>query len=410
MTSRLNYLLERYITKTCTESERQELAYLAIDPALDAEIKLVLEELYNSMDATEDIPEHKSESILHSILQPPQIHTIPEAGTSHKEAGISQREAGTSQRHLYLFTWKLVSIAASLILMIAAGTYYLFIKNGKSTNHTKDLAQTISDVKAPEANKAMIVLGNGKTVLLDSLQKQSIALQGDVSLIKTKDGQIQYNGHSDEMVYNTLVNPRGSKVINLTLQDGTRVWLNCESSLKYPISFEGKDRTVEIRGEAYFEVAKNPSKKFMVLANGVRTEVIGTHFNVNAYNDLGHTNITLLEGSIKVSNNQSSTILKPGQQALLNEESKIDIDNSIETNEIIAWKDGMFNFNSLPLRSIMKQIERWYDVDLQYDGENREKHFSGIFSRTDNISEIFKMMQLAGVQFKIEGKTIIVTE
>jgi transmembrane sensor len=431
MSSRLNYLLERYISKTCTESEKQELAHLALDAAHEEDIRLHLEGLYNSLEPLDDIPEQKSESILHSILQPVQRHSIENAGagtsiteastsgsgiSGSNKAGSDTNESGINESGRagaglkYLYTRRFASIAAAVIVLISAVAFYLFNQQNKGKYRLNNFANARQDIKAPDTNKAMIVLGNGKRVLLDSMQKQSLALQGNVQVIRTSDGQIQYKGNSGELVYNTLVNPRGSRVINLTLQDGTRVWLNCESSLKYPISFEDKDRIVEVKGEAYFEVAKNPSKRFMVVANGVKTEVIGTHFNVNGYNDYGHVNITLLEGSIRISNSSSSAILKPGQEAKLNEAGKIDIDKDIETDEIIAWKDGMFNFNSVPLPGIMKQIERWYDVDVVYDGSNSEKHFSGIFSRADNVSEILKMMQLAGIKFTIQGKKIIVTE
>jgi transmembrane sensor len=377
MSSRLKYLLERHISGTCTDAEKQELAALVLDHEHEEEIGRLMEEIFNSLEATDELPEHRVESILDSILG----------------------------RVRYL-NRKYLSIAAAVIISIAIGMYYM---PGKSKQtRIGDLSQAKQGIKAPETSRAMIVLGNGKTVAIDSLNKQALALQGDARVVRTKDGQIVYKGNSDEMVYNTLVNPKGSKVVDLVLQDGTRVWLNCESSLTYPVDFKDKDRIVEVKGEAYFEVAKNPSKKFMVVANGVRTEVIGTHFNVNAYNDLGHTHIALLEGSVRISNSTSSAILKPGQEGKLNGTGDIGIEKDIEKDEIIAWKDGMFNFNSLSLQGIMKQIERWYDVEVVYDGVTTEKHFSGIFSRADNVSEILKMMQLAGVKFSIEGRKIIV--
>jgi ferric-dicitrate binding protein FerR (iron transport regulator) len=398
MSSRLNYLWKKYLAKTCTDAEKQELANIVLDSKYEEEIRLFLEQSWNELEPSNDLPAHRSDAVLHSILQSAEIQTAEEAKPTAKI------------RHL--FAWRFAAVTASVLLIVGAGIYFLFNKNlnGAQNKTALSFAKVQQDVKAPEVSRAMIVLENGKTVLLDSLNKENLSLQGSVSVAKTQDGQIIYKGASNEMVYNTLVNPRGSKVVNLTLQDGTKVWLNCESSLKYPIAFGGKERMVEIRGEAYFEVAKDPSKKFIVLANGVKTEVFGTHFNVNSYNDLGHTSVTLLEGSVKVSNKASSAFLTPGQQAKLNEASKVNVQDDVETEEIVAWKNGLFNFNSLTLQSIMQQIERWYDVEVEYDGIRSEKHFSGIFSRSENVSEVLKMMQLAGIKFKIDGKKIIVTE
>ncbi|MHA4809534.1 FecR family protein [Flavitalea flava] len=392
-TPRLSYLLDRYLSKTCTEAEKQELAYIALDSKHNEEINILLEDYYHSLLPSDDLSDQKSLSMLSSILDSSQP--------------LETRGTETAAKQRQLFAWKFLAIAASVILILITGGYFIFFKKTIEGRIKEDFAN-VQDVKAPEINKAMIVLDNGQKVALDSMQRSTLSLQGNVIVTRSKDGQVSYKGNSDKLVYNTLVNPRGSKVVHLTLQDGTRVWLDCESSLKYPISFGDKDRNVEVKGEAYFEVAKNPFQKFTVLAGGVKTEVIGTHFNVDAYNKAGHVNVTLLEGSVKISNSASSSVLKPGQQAQLTAASDINIEQDIDAGEIVAWKDGVFNFNSLSLHSIMDQIERWYDVQVVYDGVNTEKHFSGIFSRTDNVSEILKMIELAGVKFEIEGKKIIV--
>jgi ferric-dicitrate binding protein FerR (iron transport regulator) len=396
MTSRLSYLLERYLNKTCTEQERQELAYLALDPDYEEEIRQILSKFYNQLEPSDDLTEEQSNSILNTILQ-----SAPDQEIKATEA-IPAIKA--TPRHTRLWRWP--AIAATLLLAVAG--VYLF-NAGKS--HTKQaIARIGQDIKAPAADKAMIVLGNGQRVFLDSMHQQTLSLQGNVQVTRTDDGRIVYQGSSESTVFNTLINPRGSKIVHLTLQDGTRVWLNCESAIKYPIAFSSKERLVEISGEAYFEVAHDASKKFVVLTGGVKTEVLGTHFNVNAYKDGRHTQVTLLEGSVRISNNNASSLLTPRQQASLNEAGKIDIAEDVETDEVVAWKEGTFNFDNLPLNSIMQQLVRWYDVEVVYDKVSGDKTFSGIFNRSDNISGILKTMELAGIHFKIDGRKIIVTE
>lgn len=404
--SRLSYLLDRYLSKTCTEAEKQELAYIALDSKHNEEINILLEEYYSSLYPVDDLSDQKSASILHSILGSSQPFETRETDTLRETD--TPRRTGTAAKQRQLFAWKFLAIAASLILILITGGYFILYKKTTEGRTKENFAHLKQDVKAPEINKAMIILDNGQKVSLDSMQKSALSLQGNVNVTSLEDGQVVYKGNSDKMVYNTLVNPRGSKVVHLTLQDGTRVWLDCESSIKYPIAFGEEGRNVEVRGEAYFEVAKNPNQKFTVTAGGVKTEVIGTHFNVDAYNAAGHVQVTLLEGSVKISNSASSAVLKPGQQGQLNAASEINIEEDIDAGEIVAWKDGVFNFNSLSLHSIMDQIQRWYDVQVVYDGVNTGKHFSGIFSRTDNVSEILKMIELAGVKFEIDGKKIIV--
>jgi transmembrane sensor len=303
--------------------------------------------------------------------------------------------------------WRLILAAASVILFVGFGSYFLFLKKNIPENETgQDVV--VSDISAPKKTKAMIQLANGSSILLDSINSGTLANQGNVKVLKQTNGDIIYTGNGTAISFNTLVNPRGSNVVNITLQDGSKVWLNSESSLKYPTVFSGMERNVELTGEAYFEVAKDPSKKFIVHCNQVQTEVLGTHFNVNAYDDEREMKITLLEGSVKVSNGQHFTMLIPGQQAKVNGEIKL-LHNA-DTDQAVSWKNGKFVFDSENIETIMRQVSRWYDEGVEYRGAISKETFSGIVSRNSNLSQVLKIMQQSGMKFSIENKKIIVTQ
>jgi ferric-dicitrate binding protein FerR (iron transport regulator) len=192
------------------------------------------------------------------------------------------------------------------------------------------------------------------------------------------------------------------------LSDGSKVWLNAASSLRFPASFAGKERKVELLGEAYFEVAKNAAMPFKVKVNGMEVEVLGTHFNINSYENESTVRTTLLEGSVKINNNNSSSLLKPGQQAQVNKAGEIKIINNVDVEEAIAWKEGKFQFDRADIHDIMRQLARWYDVDVEYKG-SVSSHFGGTISRDVNLSQVLNMLHLTGeVKFQIEDRKVIV--
>ncbi len=291
-----------------------------------------------------------------------------------------------------------VAVAACITLLMMAGGYLLFLNKQKSQT---TVAQLTSDIKAPDKSKATITLGDGRTVSIDSLTSFD---QANVEVRKTVDGQIAYSGTGTEVVFNTLSNPRGSKVIDLVLNDGSHVWLNAGSSVTYPVAFIGKDRKVTISGEAYFEVKKD-NRTFLVSKGEMNVQVLGTHFNVNAYEDEQNTRVTLLEGSVNV----NGTIIKPGQQALRQAQGDIEVVNNVNLEQVMAWKNGTFSFSSADIKTIMREIARWYDVDVSYAGTITEK-FRVDINRNTNVSTVFKILEETGkVHFKIEGKKITVS-
>jgi ferric-dicitrate binding protein FerR (iron transport regulator) len=296
--------------------------------------------------------------------------------------------------------------AAAAILLIGSMAVYRFVFNKQTAS---DITKTNIEkpIIVPGGNKAILTLADGTTVILDSAANGNIASQGNTKLIKV-DGQLAYNtsGKSNEILYNTVSTPRGG-LYNLILADGSKVWLNAASSLRFPATFIGKERKVELTGEAYFEVAKNAAMPFKVEVNGMNVEVLGTHFNINSYADEATINTTLLEGKVKVTSVLNSQLLSPGQQAQLNANGQISLNKKVDVDEVMSWKNSLFSFNTIDITGIMRQISRWYDVDVSYQGKISTETFSGMVSRNSNISQVLKIMEQTGVRFKIEGKKIV---
>lgn len=299
--------------------------------------------------------------------------------------------------------------AAAVIFLLGTCTYLLFFNNtAKPPQISKVLP---ADVKAPQLNRATITLADGQKIYLDSAGNGALVQQGNVALVKLESGEIAYKHGSGEednkLQYNTLSNPRGSKVINMILADGSKVWLNAGSSLTYPVAFIGNERKVSISGEAYFEIAHNAIKPFIVNKDDIEIKVLGTHFNVNAFEDEGQdTRITLLEGSVKVNNGNKNGLLKPGQQAQVAKEIKVTGD--VDLNLVMAWKNGYFQFNNTSLQNVLKQVSRWYDVDVVYEGSNKPRQFVGEMQKDLNLSEMLKILEKNDVHFRIEGKKLVI--
>ncbi len=299
------------------------------------------------------------------------------------------------------------AIAAS-IMLIASLSVVLFKFNNRPLNPVH-----LTFVHKPVAEKsATLTLSNGSKIQLDSTAEGTIKEAG-VEIANDAGGNITYMVKDIKQAdvteaFNTITTPKGRNY-KIILPDGSKVWLNAVSSLRFPISFSGKDRIVELTGEGYFEVAKS-NKKFKVLAhNNTTVEVLGTHFNVNSYPNESSTLVTLLEGSVKLLNKNSVAMLKPGEQAEINlQNPDISINRNIDVESLIAWKDGAFKFNDTDLKSIMRQLERWYDVDMDVSSIP-DKKFNGTISRDVKLSEVLSMIELTSkLNFKIEGRSVTV--
>jgi transmembrane sensor len=312
--------------------------------------------------------------------------------------------------------WKKLAVAASIIGAIAFAGYWL-MKDKTTDNGPQTTVVQTNDVKAPDKNRAQIKLADGRIVYLDSAGNGELVNANGVVVKKTEDGKIVYekaDGSSTTLTvsYNTLSNPRGSKVIDMTLSDGSRVWLNAGSSLTYPVAFIGKERKVSITGEAYFEIAHDKTKPFTVSKGEMKVEVLGTHFNVNAYDDEENIKVTLLEGSVKVSSvvSRQSSVLKPGQQAIAAVDGGLRTVDGIDLETVMSWKNGRFIFKSADIESIMREVARWYDVEIVYEEKVNQK-FNGKIPRSMSAMNVFKVLEeTGGVHFKIEGKKVVVSK
>lgn len=325
---------------------------------------------------------------------------------------------------LYKRRWMRLAAAAVLCIMLGAATTLILItRKNKQEPIIAKKAEAPKELEAPKDTRAMITLANGEKIFLDSADDGTLVTQGSVHVVKTADGRIVYNTNGNETDkatgYNSLFNPRGSKVVSLTLSDGTKVWLNSQSSLRYPIFFTGFERKVEITGEAYFEVATvmaadGNKMKFVVdvmpTTGGVskaRIDVLGTHFNVNAYDDEENMKTTLLEGSVRLSKDGKQGMLKPGQQAQVGH-GHINIVEHVNTEAVMAWKEGYFSFNETDLVTLMRQIGRWYNVEIEYAGAVPRRKFGGEITRNAKASEVLKILEESKVYCRIEGNKIIV--
>lgn len=299
--------------------------------------------------------------------------------------------------------------AAAAAVILAAGAAFFLLR--PATRPAEPLAREArfkNDI-SPVAGKATLTLADGSVVALDDSAASPIAAQGGASILQSAKGALEYQPGetADAPVFNTLTTPAGGQ-FRLTLADGSRVWLNAASSIRFPSSFNGKERLVELTGEAYLEVSKDAARPFRVMARGMTVDVLGTHFNVNAYNDEPVIRTSLLEGAVRVGKNGQSQVLSPGQQARVQQDGQLSVADGIDMSAVTAWKEGRFNFSEAPITEIMRQVQRWYGAEIVYEGEVKH-HFVGSLPRNLPVSRVLEMLEMTGrVKFSIEGNKITV--
>lgn len=389
--TRLEYLFDCYLQQNCSKEEEKELMALAAQPANEDQIQSLINKVIESTGADIKMPDKVAVSILQNILQ--------------KDRGLV---LSVKNKKINFSRWVRMAAAAAIILFMAGTAYWLFDK--KENNKAKLVAvEKKNSPILPGGNRALLTMSDGSTIVLDSIQNGILQQSG--AKIKKQNGLLIYNGVSSvsgaNVVYNTLSTPRGGQY-QVVLPDGSKVWLNASSSLYFPTAFNGPIREVVLTGEAYFEVAKNKEKPFRVKVGDMQVNVLGTHFNINAYKDESSIKTSLLEGSVKLVNGLHTDLLKPGQQAVLNKkEDKVEIRNA-DMNEVVAWKNGLFQFHGADITTIMKQIGRWYDVEIAYMGTVPARRFEGKISRDAQLSDVLKILELSNVKFTVEGKRIVV--
>jgi len=312
----------------------------------------------------------------------------------------------------YLFRrW---SVAVVFLLLIGGGVF--FFLRGREARPIATVAAKPAARILPGANKAILTLANGQQIILNNVQNGTIGQQGNIRVVKLDSGQLAYaapraESPADQLakapLYNTITTPRGGQY-QVTLADGTKVWLNAESSIRFPTAFMGKNREVELTGEAYFEVKADKDKPFLVKAGQTETRVLGTSFNIMAYSDEGAVKTTLLDGAVSMALGLQSALLRPGEQGQYDDNKGSMMTRPVNTRAVVAWKDGYYFFDRTPVKSVMRQIARWYDVTIVYQGAAPKDEIVGKLPRTADVKEVLHIMELIGIHFKIEGKTIVV--
>ena len=318
---------------------------------------------------------------------------------------FNQKLAHTRKRKNNFYYWA----AASLLIMLSAAFFMISKDSNQSIKPNNAFAKNVT---APGGNRAVLTMGNGDHVNLNDKSVGYINKQGDAQIYKAAAGKLVYNRVSSQSrpVYNTLITPRAGQY-ELELPDGTRVWLNAESSLRFPTSFSGRNRTVELTGEAYFEVAHNAKMPFKVRTANQEITVLGTHFNIQGYKDESAISTTLLQGSVSVMNKLSgkASLLVPGKQSTVYRNNGEISVHAITVDQVMAWKNGYFIFENEDIQTIMKLISRWYDVDVEYH-KIEQVRLGGTFSKSSDLAALLKSFELiSDLKFNIKGRRVTVT-
>lgn len=372
---RLRYLIKRYEQDACSKEESEELS-----------------EWFRSVQmGSRSIHDWLAESGSEEVF------------AAESFARFSDKLPRTATTH----TWKLtIGIAASLLIICTAGLLFFKQRSKASAEYTR------TRIVKP-GNYATITLADGSMITLNDEAKGKLGNSGSTDIIQDKDGVVKYEGKNtsaaeSKLVYNTLTTPRGGKYA-LVLSDGTEVTMDAASSITYPVTFSGKERVVEVKGQAYFKVIHNDKQPFIVKAKGQRLRDIGTEFNVNAYDDEPTIQATLVEGRISISNANNSKLLSPGQQAIVkNGNLAIEIKHPA-MDDVLAWTRGSFSFHHQQITDILRQAARWYDVEIVYKGTKPSKTFGGTLNRDKDVSELLESMKIiGGIRYKIEGRRVII--
>lgn len=378
----LKTLLEKYFNGTATAEEISTLEQLTAQSAHHADLDAALKELWDGFTPDTGMLPQKADELFAGIIADKQKKLIP----------VRQR-----------VWWPAAAVIT--ILLMAGGAKLLFHQSSPSI----PVAAFKNDVP-PGGNHAVLTLADGKQITLDSAGNGTLGQQGATTIFKLNNGQLAYqeNGTTPQQVsYNKITTPRGGQ-FQIVLPDGTKVWMNAASSLRFPTAFTGNDRQVELSGEAYFEVTKDPTKPFIVNVNRMKVAVLGTQFNVMSYPDEKNIQTTLIDGAVNVSADGHSRQLQPGEQTQLSADGNIQLIKDADIESTLAWKNGYFQFNKADLQSVMRQLARWYDIEIVYKDQVPDFMFVGQLDRNANLSVILKILEKSQVHFSVEGRKITV--
>ncbi|GEP91851.1 FecR family protein [Chitinophaga terrae (ex Kim and Jung 2007)] len=384
----IRVLLEQYLTGTINREDLVRLKQVIDDPSYSE----VLDEL--------------SDELMELRLK--ETYSFPEAQQRVKQQVLQQiRPALRPVRRSAILVR-----AAAVLLLLGGGVTWWYMNSRQQAAPSSVAVNSEKDISAGR-NGALLTLADGKVISLDSLANGIVATQKGANAV-LKDGSLSYEGTAasgnTDLVYNTVTTPKGRQ-FQLVLPDGTHVWLNAGSSIRYPTAFAANERKVSITGEAYFEVTGNALAPFRVSTKEHdEVQVLGTSFNISAYEDDNDSKTTLLEGAIRVSANQKSLLLQPGQQAKIdrNKNGDLQLIANPDLGKVIAWKNGYFNFENTNLKDAMRELARWYDLEVVYEGEAPDIEFVGKISRSLSLKSALKVLERAGVHFRLEGRKLVV--
>lgn len=395
---RISYLFKKYVDRTASLSEKDELMQY-IHTAPEDEIESLLETVYQSPDFNEEIfTVVQRTKMLRAILP-----------TNSQEYVAQDRKRTFLKRSGVL---KFTAVAALLLITLTIS--FLFYLDNIKTADTEMVQQDALLNILPGKDKATLALADGTLIYLNEIQEGEIAEQHGVRITKTEDGQLHYyiqasdnqtqNRDEAETIYHTITTPKGGQY-QVLLPDGTKVWLNAASSLKYPPLFSKTERRVELIGEGYFEVAQNILSPFIVETKSQYVRVLGTHFNINAYDDRGNTETTLLEGSVMIdyinsSKKLTSRTLKPSEQAILNDHHKLAV-KKVDISSAIAWKNGLFYFENTPVEQVLAEFSRWYNFDFEFEGDVPAINLWGSVYRNVNASEALEILHYFNLKYRL---------
>jgi ferric-dicitrate binding protein FerR (iron transport regulator) len=385
---RITWLLERYQQQSLSLEER-------------AELMILIDQNSSREQVTGFIEQHLS---IHPELL--QLPAVPLSVDQLVLEGLRNQIQTVQQPDRNNRINRIVRYAAAAALLIAATCWYLW---QHSAGTTSDPSAKTATIVAPAASGAMLTLSDGTSVQLDAAQNGLVAEQ-EGSKLQLQSGRLSYDAAtaSGKIVYNTLSTARG-KLFQLLLPDGSKAWLNAASSITYPTAFAGNERLVSVTGEVYFEVSPSPQKPFRIrINNNTTVQVLGTSFNINAYTDEPLISATLLEGSIKIKLPQQEKLLQPGQQLQCDQQGELIAINQADISKVIAWKEGIFNFRNAGIEEVMRQISRWYDVDIVYEKGIPSIRFEGMIGRDLNLNDVLHGLKETGIHFKVEGKQLTV--
>jgi len=407
-------LLNRYLNDSLTAEELRELLARLGQPENTEALKEAIDQALASNAYSDLSDKSRTDIIFRKILLQAEKEQPPAASVIRMTPPAGER--GGSHRQGNARLWRRITAAAACIAIIA-GYYFLKAPSRRSIDIVKMRPAQSNDV-APGRNKAILQLADSSSIVLDDSDTGTLAQQGSTKILKLTNGQLaciiaggNKQHATNQPVYNIISTPRGGQY-QVVLPDGSRVWLNAASSLRFPTAFVGKERAVTVTGEAYFDIAPNRNMPFTVQVNDTKIEVLGTRFNVMSYSNEAMLKTTLLDGAVRVSQLTGkpgeSIKLSPGQQASIYNGSASIMVNPVDTESIVAWKNGLFQFESSDVQTIMRQMERWYDVDVQYAGKAPEGHYSWTVGRDQSLLKVLRILEEGGLKFKIEGKNLTV--